>query len=103
MRKIVIGVLFFIASGFSKAQTADTLKLPFAIADEKRLSEEDLKNKKEGAYITGVPDLSSDPVNGFGYGGQGSLFLNGKRTDPFFAFISYRSRLYLDLFYTTRK
>src|SRR5205814_9340924 len=103
MRIIVTGLLFFFASGFSKAQMADTLKLPFAIADEKRLSQEDLKNKKEGAYVTGVPDLSSDPVNGFGYGGQGSLFLNGKRTDPFFAFSSYRAKIDLVLFNTTPK
>jgi len=33
----------------------------------KRISEESLKNKKEGRYITGVSDISSDPVNGFVY------------------------------------
>ena len=30
-------------------QKPDSIKLPFAIADEKRLSDEDLQNKKEGA------------------------------------------------------
>lgn len=83
-------------------QVSDTLKLPFAIAKEKRLSDEDLKNKKEGTYVTGVPDFSSDPVNGFGYGGEGSLFFNGKRSDPFFAYTAYRAKLDLVLFNTTR-
>lgn len=86
----------------SEAQVADTTKLPFAIAKEKRLSDEDLKNKKEGEYVTGAPDLSSDPVNGFGYGGEGSVYFNGKRTDPFFAYTPYRARLDLVLFNTTR-
>ncbi|HQQ93628.1 MAG TPA: DUF5982 domain-containing protein [Bacteroidia bacterium] len=84
------------------AQSPDSLRLPFAIADEKRLSDEDLKNKREGTYVTGVPDFSSDPVNGFGYGGEGSLFFNGKRSDPFFAYTAYRARLDLVLFNTTR-
>ncbi len=84
------------------SQTSDTLKLPFAIANEKMLSEEDLKNKKEGFYFTGIPDFSVDPVNGFGYGGEGSLFFNGKRSDPFFAYTAYRAEVDLTLFNTTR-
>src|SRR6478609_227632 len=80
-------------------QHADTLKsdtlkkLPFAIADEKKLSEEDLANKKEGVYLTGIPDISSDPVNGFGYGGQASIFFNGKKSDPFFEYTPYRAEI----------
>ena len=53
-------------------------------------------------YVTGVPDLSSDPINGFGYGGEGSLYFNGKRSDPFFAYTAYRAKLDLILFNTTR-
>ena len=44
---------------FSQEQKKDSIKLPFSIADEKRLSDEDLKDKKEGVYITGIPDISS--------------------------------------------
>jgi outer membrane protein assembly factor BamA len=83
-------------------ETDSTVKLPFAIANEKRLSEEDLRDKKEGTYVTGVPDLSSDPVNGFGYGGEGSVFFDGKRSDPFFAYTPYRARIDVTLFNTTR-
>lgn len=84
-------------------QPVDTIKkLPFAIADEKQLSDEDLANKKEGVYLTGVPDISSDPVNGFGYGGEASFFINGKKSDPFFKYTPYRAEIDLALFNTTR-
>lgn len=98
-------VCLIIIMGFflkAHAQIRDSIKLPFAIADEKRLSDEDLKNKREGFYVTGIPDFSLDPVNGFGYGGEGSLFFNGKRSDPFFAFTAYRAKMDLTLFNTTR-
>src|SRR5579863_8896830 len=86
----------------SQNQKSDTTKLPFAIADEKKLSDEDLKDKKEGVYLTGEPDFSSDPVNGFGYGAEGSIFFNGKRTDPFFNYTAYRTRLDFVLFNTSK-
>jgi len=100
--KIVFVFLSFVSLGRIGAQVKDSVFLPFAISHEKRLSDEDLKNKKEGAYITGVPDISSDPVNGFGYGGEGSVFFNGKRSDPFFAYTAYRAELNITAFNTTR-
>ena len=82
---------------------SDSLKLPFAIAKEKQLSDEDLAEKKEGVYVTGVPDISSDPVNGFGIGVEGSVFFNGKKSDPFFKFTPYRAKLDVAVFVTTRQ
>jgi hypothetical protein len=103
MRLTGLIIAFFLCALIANAQPLDTLHLPFAIAKEKRLSEEDLQHKKEGVYVTGVPDLSSDPINGFGYGGEGSIFLNGKRNDPFFEYTAYRAKIDLVLFNTTRK
>jgi hypothetical protein len=103
MFKKLVCIFVMICACFVRAQTpVGDSTLPFAISDEKKLSPEDLQNKKEGAYVTGAPDLSSDPVNGFGYGGEGSVFFNGKRSDPFFAYTPYRARLDLLLFNTTR-
>jgi outer membrane protein assembly factor BamA len=88
---------------FCFGQQNDTLKkLPFAIAKEKKLPEDELANKKEGMYLTGIPDISSDPINGFGYGAEGSLFFNGKKSDPFFAYTPYRAELSIAVFNTTR-
>jgi len=80
----------------------DSTKLPFAISGEKRLSDEDLANKREGGYITGAPDISADPINGLGYGGEGSVYFNGKRSDPFFEYTPCRAKLDVVLFNTTR-
>jgi hypothetical protein len=68
----------------------------------KKLSDEDLKDKKEGIYLTGMPMFSSDPLNGFGYGGEGFLYFNGKRSDPFFAYVPYKAELSIELFNTSR-
>jgi outer membrane protein assembly factor BamA len=98
--------LFFLvslASAAAFAQTpADTTQLPFEISEEKRLDPEDLEHKKEGNYITGLPNFSSDPINGFGYGVEGSLYVNGKRSDPFFAYTPYRCKFDVVLFNTTK-
>lgn len=77
--------------------------LPFALADEKRLTDEDLKEKKEGAYVTALPLFSSDPLNGFGYGVEGSLFFNGSRKNAFFPYTPYLHRIDLLLFNTTNE
>lgn len=77
-------------------------RLPFAIAKEKRLSDEDLQDKKEGVYLTGVPDLSSDPQTGLGAGAEAQFFVDGKRSDPFFAYTPYRAEIDLSVFYTTK-
>ena len=106
--KKIIAAGFFLISGFiALSQTKDSLKrdslkLPFEISEDEHLSDEDLKNKKEGVYLTGVPDLSSDPVNGFGAGAEAQLYFDGKRSDPFFAYTPYRSNINLAAFYTTK-
>ncbi len=101
-RLFVSFLLFTSAMSAIAQQKADTVKLPFAIAEEKKLSDEDLKDKKEGVYVTGAPDISSDPINGFGYGGEGSIFFDGKRNDPFFAYTAYRAKIDFVVFNTTR-
>ena len=99
---IIIGLFPLIASSQVNLNE-DTLKLPFAIAKEKQLSEEDLASKKEGMYVTGVPDISSDPVNGFGVGVEGSIFFNGKKSDPFFKYTPYRAEIDVALFMTSKQ
>jgi hypothetical protein len=107
MKNRIIFFYFLFSCLLSFGQTKDTLlkdtlKLPFAITKDERLSDEDLKNKKQGAYVTGVPDLSSDPVNGFGVGAELQLYFDGKRSDPFFAYTPYRANINLSAFYTTK-
>jgi hypothetical protein len=55
------------AAAPAAAPAADTAP-PFARA--RRLSDADLAKKRQGTFLTGLPDLSSDPVAGFGYGAR---------------------------------
>ncbi|MGZ3883888.1 MAG: Omp85 family outer membrane protein [Bacteroidia bacterium] len=95
--------LFFIFILFAEISFSqkDSLRKPYKISGIKKLSEEDLTNKKEKIYFTALPDFSFDPLNGFGAGVQGSLFFTGAKTDSMFAYTPYKSRLNLDVFYTT--
>lgn len=100
MKSSLIVLLFSIL--FGKLIAQDSIPLPFAIAHEKRLPEDELKDKREGTFITGVPDIGFDPVNGLGYGVEGSITFNGKRNNPFFEYTPYQSKLDVALFNTTR-
>jgi outer membrane protein assembly factor BamA len=76
------------------AQKSDTLNnLPFNISKIKKLDSLELAEKKEGTFITGIPDLSVDPLNGFGYGIEGSIIFNGKRSNPFFEYTPYLTKI----------
>lgn len=84
------------------AKDTSRQKLPFSIAKEKKLEPEDLAAKKEGLYFTGIPDISSDPVNGQGIGAEGSVFFNGKKSNPFFEYTPYRAEIRLAFFITNK-
>lgn len=77
---------------FSKIDSLPKRPLPFAIAEEKRLSDEDLRDKVEGVYLTGLPEFEQNPINGFGVGGNFFIYQNGDRSDPFFEYTPYRQR-----------
>lgn len=93
--------LFFCAHALN-AQT-ETNQLPFAIADVKKLDSLELAEKREGTFVTGVPYLSDDPINGFGYGAEGSIIFNGKRDNPFFEYTPYLTKLDVALFNTSNQ
>lgn len=85
-------------SSSATAAPADTAP-PFARA--RRLSDADLAKKREGRFLTGLPDLSSDPVAGFGYGARVNVIWNGMRSDPLFAYTPYRAKLRIGAYNTT--
>jgi outer membrane protein assembly factor BamA len=98
LRSLIIVILLFPFTDPSQ----DSLRKPIKISEQKRLSAEDLQHKKEGIYATGIPNLSSDPVNGFGAGAETEIFFNGKRSDSTFAYTPYKACLIGGLFYTTK-
>ncbi|WMJ73985.1 DUF5982 domain-containing protein [Cytophagaceae bacterium ABcell3] len=72
--------------------------LPFDIAEEKRLSPQDIEDKKEGIFFTGLPRVEFDPIRGFGAGGNLFMYQNRTREDPFFYYTPYRYRVSTEFF-----
>ena len=79
------------------AQNRDTI----SFIQAKRMSNADFLKKREGTFITGIPDFSSDPVTGFGFGVRTNIYWNGKRSNPFFAFTPYLAKLKANASYYT--
>lgn len=97
--KHTITILFFLSGiNVSTAQQTDSAQTATSIETRsfiksKRISDKDLAKKKEGTFITGIPDLSSDPVTGLGFGLRGNVYWNGTRKDSLFAYTPYMMRL----------
>ncbi|MCE9499781.1 MAG: outer membrane protein assembly factor [Leptospira sp.] len=68
-------------------------KLPFFLHANKKLDPSELAEKKEGWYFTGLPLFTSDPVRGQGAGIRGSLYFNGKKSDPLYEYQPYVYRI----------
>ncbi len=69
--------------------------LPFPLHYSKKLSNEDIINKKEGLFATGYPRLEYDPIRGWSTGAHINLFHNKTRKDPLFYYSTYRHMLML--------
>ncbi len=98
------GLLFFLAFNSvcltaygQQPATIDSL----SFIRSKRMSGADLAKKREGTFVTGLPDLSSDPVTGFGVGVKSNIYWNGTRDNPLFAYTPYLARLKANVAYFT--
>jgi hypothetical protein len=63
---------------------------PFFIHPSKRIPDDELTHKKEGYFITGLPEIEKNPINGLGIGANFYLYNNRTKEDPFFAYTPYR-------------
>jgi len=97
----IITLLTLITVSFTcktlQAQSKDSI----SFIQSKRMSYDDLAKKKEGTFFTGIPDFSSDPVTGFGFGLRSNVYWNGERTNPFFAYTPYLAKLKVNAAYYT--
>ena len=98
MRKKLLLVLMCVMVNGLGAQTPDDT---LSFMHSRRMSDADLLKKREGTFFTGIPDLSSDPVTGFGFGIRGNVYWNGKRDDPRFAYTPYLTKLKANASYYT--
>jgi len=66
------------------------------------LGADDLKNKEDGGYFTGLPLANYSTDTGYGYGGRVYYYYDGDRDDPRFAHTPYLFRVFLQGFWSTR-
>ncbi len=52
-----------------------------------------LKDKREGAYVTGLPLIGVTPESGVIYGGTVQWYDNGSKDSPFFPYTPYRKKI----------
>lgn len=97
MKHLSILFLTIIFKTNISAQSVDTI----SFIKSKKMLDADLTKKREGTFITGIPDISSDPVTGFGFGVRTNIYWNGKRTNPFFAYTPYLAKLKANAAYYT--
>lgn len=99
IRNIFFSLLFLLlVKPFTvSSQEADTL----SFIKSKKMSDADLAKKKEGRFWTGIPDISSDPVTGFGFGLRSNIYWNGNRTNSLFAYTPYLAKLKANAAYYT--
>lgn len=100
-----IATLLFLTAAFGlHAQQINTLKKTedtLSFIRSKRMSDSDLQKKKEGTFVTGIPDFSSDPVTGFGLGLRSNIYWNGRRDNLLFPYTPYLMRLKANTAYYT--
>jgi outer membrane protein assembly factor BamA len=75
--------------------------LPAFLSGKRKISDYDLAQKQEGAYLTGLPLVDSDPDTGFGFGARVYRYWDGEHTDPLFEYTPYRHRVFGQVFATT--
>ena len=76
--------------------------LPGFMRHKRRMRADDLADKVEGGYFTGLPLANSDPDTGVGFGARVLYFHNGARDSAMFAYTPYRHRAYGQAFFTTK-
>jgi outer membrane protein assembly factor BamA len=88
---VLFSSLFF--QNFSQAQNTEQEIDTLSFIKSRKMSDADVAKKREGTFITGLPDVSSDPVTGFGFGINSNIYWNGKRENSLFAYTPYLAKL----------
>lgn len=107
MKQLFVTFIFLSGINTAQAQKNDSTNAPSSKKDtlsfikSKRINDKDLDKKKEGTFITGIPELSSDPVTGFGFGVRSNIYWNGTRKDSLFPYTPYLMRLRANASYYT--
>ena len=97
MKRFILGTIILFSTTTVQAQEIDSL----SFIKSKRMSDDDLAKKREGVFFTGLPDFSSDPVTGFGFGLRTNTYWNGSRDNALFPYTPYLAKLKANAAYYT--
>lgn len=97
MKRSIATLFILFSITIVKAQEKDSL----SFIKSKRMSDDDLAKKREGTFFTGIPDFSSDPVTGFGFGVSTNTYWNGNHDNPLFPYTPYLMKLTANAAYYT--
>lgn len=76
--------------------------LPEWLGAFKKLDETELKNKREGWYVTGLPLFGNDAVSGTGLGALANFIYNGTKEDTSFEYTPYEHLISVGLYRTSK-
>jgi len=65
------------------------------------LTQQQVQEKEDGIYVTGLPLINYDADKGVGYGARVYLYDNGHKGDELFSLTPYNQQLYLQFFQTS--
>ncbi|MBC7545073.1 MAG: BamA/TamA family outer membrane protein [Candidatus Sericytochromatia bacterium] len=85
------------ASDVGASASDSEANVPDYVSRQRLLSANELAKKKIGWFVTGLPNLSLDPVSGVAAGFNGYLYYNGNRNDRLFAYTPYTTKLGIQL------
>lgn len=77
--------------------------MPYYLGEFKKLDEAELKNKREGWYLTGLPLIGNDAVDGAGLGALANFIYNGTKEDLSFAYTPYEHQISVGVYRTDKK
>ncbi|MFE3870430.1 BamA/TamA family outer membrane protein [Flavobacterium sp. ZS1P70] len=97
LKKLLFCLILTISTYSINAQVKDSL----SFIKSKKMSDDDVLKKREGTFVTGLPDFSADPVTGFGFGIRSNVYWNGEPTNPLFAYTPYLAKLKANAAYYT--
>ena len=85
----------------TEASADDAQDVPAFMRNKPQVSAEEVAEKREGHYFTGLPLINSDPDTGIGFGARVYRYENGTKDEPFYDRAPYRSAIYAQAFFTT--
>jgi len=97
--RLLGGAAFALVLSVATPAAAD---VPEFMKDQRPLRDDDVAQKVEGGYFTGLPLVNSDPDLGIGFGARVYRYENGTKGSDFFRYTPYRARVFAQAFFATK-